>query len=333
MSVPLDISQLLMIGIPADGDLASVKELQPGAVILMGRNAGPRQEVRRLTRAIQEAVETPAIIATDQEGGRVQRLTDGFTAIPPMGELGTQGANKVNIMGMTVAAELRGAGVNCNLAPVCDVPVHADDTVIGNRAFSSDPIQASLLAAEYIRGAQPTVMCCAKHFPGHGGVGVDSHHGLPTFAGSRQELDRSHLQAFRSALAAGVGAVMIGHIAVTSVDATGTPASLSAPIVTGILRDQMNFRGLVITDDLEMGALSDFDTGAIAVRAIAAGCDMLMFCHSPEKARIARDAVAAAVESGDLSRERVQDSLARVRWAKQKFGVIKADEVVKEAAV
>jgi beta-N-acetylhexosaminidase len=290
----------------------------------MGRNAGPRVEVRRLTRAIQEALQTPALIAVDQEGGRVQRLADGFTAIPPMRELGGQGANKVNLMAMTVAAELRGVGINCNLAPVCDVPSHVDDTVIGDRAFSTDPIQASLLAAEYVRGAQPTLLCSAKHFPGHGGVGVDSHQSLPTYSGSREELERSHLQPFHGALAAGVGSVMVGHIAVPAIDATGMPASLSAPIVTGILREQMNFRGLVLTDDLEMGALDHLDMGDIAVRALAAGCDMLMFCHSPEKARVARDAINAALVSGVLPDARVRDSIERVRWAKQKFGVLPA---------
>src|SRR5690606_28462987 len=103
-----------------------------------------------LTRRIQEACTTPAIIATDQEGGRVQRLKDGFTAIPAARELGGRGANAVNLMAMTVAAELRGAGIGCNLAPVCDVPVRESDTVIGDRAFSDDPLQAGLLAAEYV---------------------------------------------------------------------------------------------------------------------------------------------------------------------------------------
>lgn len=317
-----DISQLLMIGVPADGDLAAIKELQPGAVILMGRNAGPRNEVRRLTRSIQEALSTPALIATDQEGGRVQRLTDGFTKIPSMRELGSRGANAVNLMAMTVAAELRGAGINCNLAPVCDVPLHEGDTVIGDRAFSTDSIQASLLAAEYVRGAQPSILCCAKHFPGHGGVGIDSHQSLPTFDGSREELERSHLQPFRSTLAAGIGAVMIGHIAVPTVDETNTPASLSAPIVTGILREAMNFRGLVMTDDLEMGALDSYEIGDVAVRALAAGCDMLMYCHTPDKALIARDAISAALDTGVLPEARVRDSIERVRWAKQKFGVL-----------
>jgi len=311
-----------MIGIPADNDLAAIEELQPGGVVLMGRNALPRPEMRRLSHKITELCETAPLIAVDQEGGRVQRLTDGFTRIPSMRELGERGANQVGIMAANVAAELRGAGILCNFAPVCDVPTHGDDTVIGARAFSTDAIRASLLAAEYIRSAQPTVLCCAKHFPGHGGVGVDSHKGLPTFEATRAELDAVHLQPFRAAMAAGVGAIMAGHIAVPCLDDSGAPATLSAPIITGLLREQMNFRGLVVTDDLEMGALQSLDTGDIAVRAIAAGCDMLLYCHSAEKARIARDAIAAAVASGVLPVARVQDSIERVRWAKTRFGVV-----------
>ena len=179
----MDISQLFIIGVPADGDLAAVKEFQPGGVILMGRNAAPMNDIRRLTRAIREAVSTPPFLCSDHEGGRVQRLTDGFTKIPPAREVGELGADAVSISAMNAAAELRSAGLNFNFAPVCDVPVHAEDTVIGHRAFADNPIRAASLVAEYIRGAQPTVLCCAKHFPGHGGVGIDSHKGLPTFEG------------------------------------------------------------------------------------------------------------------------------------------------------
>jgi beta-N-acetylhexosaminidase len=320
-----DISQLLMIGIPLGNDLSAVRDLQPGGVILMGRNAGTRHEVRRLTRHIEEMCHERPLIGTDQEGGRVQRLTDGFTAIPPMRELGEQGANAVGLMASNVAAELRAVGVHVNFAPVCDVPVHPEDTVIGNRAFAADPIRAGLLAAEYIRGAQPSIMCVAKHFPGHGGVGVDSHKGLPTYTSTLEELQSLHLQPFRAAMAAGVGGVMVGHISMPQLDESGTPATLSQPIVTGLLRDQLNFRGLVVTDDLEMGALDEYDAGEIAVRAVGAGCDLLLFCHNAQKAQQAIEAIERAVRDKVLSAERVQDSIERVRWAKRRFGVLSSE--------
>ena len=195
----MDISQLFIIGIPADGDVSSVREFQPGGVILMGRNAAPMIEIRRLTRAIREAGSTPPFLCIDHEGGRVQRLKEGFSILPPAREVGDLGAGAVSISAMNAAAELRSAGLNFNFAPVCDVPVHAEDTVIGHRAFADNPIRAASLVAEHIRGAQPTVLCCAKHFPGHGGVGIDSHQGLPTFDGTLNELQSTHLPPFRAA--------------------------------------------------------------------------------------------------------------------------------------
>lgn len=316
----MNLSQLLIIGLPKDNDLSAIADLQPGGVVLMGRNAGTPTETRRLTRAINAELETPALICTDQEGGRVQRFKDGFTPIPPAREVGQGGARNVNLAAMNAAAELRGAGVNWNFAPVCDVPVHPDDTVIGARAYADNPIRAGVLAAEYVRGAQPNILCCAKHFPGHGGVGVDSHKSLPTFSGTREQLE-PHLTPFRAAMGAGVASIMVGHIAVPCLDDSGAPASLSAPIVTGLLREEMNYRGLVVTDDLEMGALNQ-DAGEIAVRALAAGCDMLLWCHSSEKARAALKAIEAALGDGTLGAERIEDALARVAWAKARFGVV-----------
>jgi beta-N-acetylhexosaminidase len=320
----MDISQLLMIGIPASGDLSAVRELQPGGVVLMGRNALPPAEMRRFTGAIKKELSTPPLISVDQEGGRVQRLVEGYTKIPWMRELGNEGANAVSIMAMNVAAELRAAGLNMNFAPVCDVPVHEDDTVIGARAFSDDVIKASLLAAEYIRGAQPTVLCCAKHFPGHGGVGVDSHKGLPVFEGTLDQLKSTHLPPFRAAIGAGVASIMVGHISIPALDATSTPATLSYEVTTQLLREELKFRGLVVTDDVEMGALSEYSPGDIAVKALQAGCDLLLFCHNADKAREAKEAIERAVADGVLAAQRVEESLARMQWAKRRFGITDA---------
>jgi beta-N-acetylhexosaminidase len=320
-----DLSQLLCIGIPADGDLAAVHELQPGGVVLMGRNAGNPHHIRRLTHQIGEACATPPFIAVDQEGGRVQRFTEGFTAIPSMRELAARGAQAVAQMAMTVAAELRAVGVSLNFAPVCDVPRHPEDTVIGDRAFGTDPICTALLAAEYIRGAGTTILACGKHFPGHGAFGIDSHQDLPRFDGDLEELSATHLVPFRAAMAAGVGAVMVGHLAVPALDASGAPATLSAPIVNGLLRETMGFNGLVVTDDLEMGALRDYDEGSVAVSAVDAGCDLLLYCHNAAKARSALSALARALEDGILPVERVERSLMRLTWAKRKYGVTRAE--------
>ncbi|HEX9996464.1 MAG TPA: glycoside hydrolase family 3 N-terminal domain-containing protein [Abditibacterium sp.] len=318
----MNISQLLTIGVPADGNLDVVREMQPGGVVFFERNAGTAAEMRRIARNLNEILEIAPFIAIDHEGGRVQRLKDGFTVAPPAREIGEQGARAVGLSAMNASAELRNAGINWNFAPVCDVPTHPGDTIIGNRAYADNPIRASLLAAEYIRGAQPNLMCCAKHFPGHGAVGVDSHTGLPTFEGTREDLEL-HLTPFRGALAAGVASVMIGHIQIPCLDAGGAPATLSETVVTGLLREEMGFRGLIVTDDLEMHALDQSQTGENAVRAIAAGCDVVLICHTAEKAFQAKEALERALRDGNLSEARVQDALNRVDWAKRRFGIIK----------
>ena len=324
---PQEISQLLMIGVPADGDVSHLRELAPGGVILFGRNAGKPAEVRRLTRAIEAAVReggalSAPLIAVDQEGGRVQRFTDGFTAIPSMRELASQGANAVELMAANVAAELRAVGVNVNFAPVCDVPTHADDTVIGNRAFSSDAITAASLAAEYVRGAQPSVLCVAKHFPGHGNVGVDSHFGLPIDSSTRSEMNDA-LLPFRATIGANVGGVMMGHIALPNVTGNNEPASLSREIIT-ILRDELRFRGMIFTDDLAMKALShngEIDAGEIAVRALSAGCDQLLFCHEAEPARQAHEAITRALQDRVLDEAQLRQSIERIQVAKRNLSL------------
>ncbi len=318
----MKLSQLLTIGIPEGGNLDAVRDLQPGGVVFFARNAKTPPEMRRLARQLNEILEVAPFIAIDHEGGGVQRLTDGYTLIPPAREVGDLGAAAVNLSAMNASAELRNAGINVNFAPVCDVPTHPEDTIIGNRAFSLDPIRASLLAAEYVRGAQGSILCCAKHFPGHGGVGVDSHSGLPVFEGTRAELE-THLTPFRGALAAGVGAMMVAHIVVPCLDSSGAPASLSEKIVTGMLREEFGFRGLIFTDDLEMHALDQSKSGENAVRALRAGCDNLLICHSAPKAFEAKEAIERALHDGTLSQARVEDALSRIEWAKKRFGIIK----------
>lgn len=319
----MNISQLLTIGVGADGNLDAVRELQPGGVIFFERNAKTPPEMRRVARTLGEISEVAPFIAIDHEGGRVQRLKDGYSILPPAREIGSQGARATHLGAMNASAELRNAGINLNFAPVCDVPTHPEDTIIGDRAFSEDPIRASLLAAEYVRGAQGSILCCAKHFPGHGGVGVDSHTGLPIYQGTRADLE-AHLTPFRGAIAAGVGSMMMAHIVVPCLDESGAPASLSEKIVTGVLREEFGFRGVIFTDDLEMHALDQDKTGENAVRALQAGCDNVLICHTKEKAFEAKETIERALRDGVLSAERVEDALSRIEWAKKRFGILKS---------
>lgn len=317
-----DISQLLVVGVPDNSDLSHLRELQPGGVVLFGRNAGTPDVMRDLTQSINATVSHDGapkpLISIDQEGGRVQRLTDGFTRIPSMRELAQQGANAVSAMASIVANELRAVGIAVNFAPVCDVPVHAEDTVIGHRAFATNSRDVANFVAEYVRAAQPTVMCVAKHFPGHGNVGVDSHFGLPTDSSTRSEL-KEQLQPFRACIEAPVGGIMIAHISLPNIDETRAPASLSRKIVTEVLRDELAFDGLIFTDDLDMKALPQNDAGEIAIRALRAGCDQLLFCHELDKAFVAREAITKAIEDRVLDVSQIAASLKRIERAKARF--------------
>jgi beta-N-acetylhexosaminidase len=326
-----ELSQLLMIGVPSGNDLSGVRRLQPGGVILMGRNAGTPAQVLELTRAISaECMEAP-LIATDQEGGRVQRLVDGFTLIPFAREVASGGAEAVRDMAARVAGEMRAVGVHVNFAPVCDVPTHPEDSVIGDRAYAVDAGESGALAATYISAAQPTVMCVAKHFPGHGGVGIDSHKALPTYSADA-DVRGLHLSPFRAAIAANVGGVMVGHLVVPQLDPAmmqgevagemPTPATLSRPIITGLLREELGFGGVVFTDDLDMKALVELEVEETIVGAVRAGCDQLLWCHSIDKAQQSLEVLERAVHDGVLEERAVRASIERVRTAKQKFGVL-----------
>jgi len=310
----MNLSQLFLVGLPADNDLAFVREFEPSGVILMGRNARPANEIRALPTQLKGR-----IISTDHEGGRVQRLREGFEVLPTAREVAQGGAENVFDTAKRVAIELSEAGINLNFAPVCDVPTHAQDTVIGSRAFSSDSQTAGEMASAYVSGLQTRVGACAKHFPGHGGVGLDSHLALPTFEGTREDLE-PHLAPFRAAIRAGMAAIMVGHIAVPALDGSGAPASLSQAITTRLLREELRFAGLIVSDDLEMGALSALGAGEIAVRTLEAGCDLLLFCHTQSKATEALRAVENALREGRLSERNLSASLQRIADFKARFG-------------
>jgi len=310
----MNLSQLFLIGLPADNDLAFVREFDPSGVILMGRNSRPANEIRALTAQLKGR-----ITSTDHEGGRVQRLREGFEALPTAREVAQGGAANVFETAKRVAEELGDAGINFNFAPVCDVPTHSQDTIIGSRAFSSDFQTAGEMASAYISGLQTRVGACAKHFPGHGGVGLDSHLALPTFEGTREDLE-AHLAPFRAAIAFGVAAIMVGHIAVPALDRSGAPASLSRSITTRLLREELGFAGLIVSDDLEMGALASLGAGEIAVRALEAGCDLLLFCHTQSKASEALRAVENAYWEGRLTERNLSASFQRIAAFKARFG-------------
>ncbi|TDC46345.1 beta-N-acetylhexosaminidase [Jiangella ureilytica] len=291
--------------------LAQIAELGLGGVILMGDNVESPEQVQEATAAIQEADdrEFPVIIGIDQEGGTVARIKEPATEFPAYMTLG---ASRDTAMAAEVAQasgeELRAMGLTMVFAPDADVTTGPDDPTIGTRSASSDPqVVAETVRASLQGYAASGIVAVAKHFPGHGSVPADSHEELPVQTAGLDELRARDLVPFRAAVEAGAEAVMVAHIEVDAVE-SGLPASLS-PKVIGLLRDELGFEGAVITDAQDMAAISEgYGSGAAAVRALAAGVDIVLM---PADVESAHTAIVDAVASGELPADRLAEAATR----------------------
>lgn len=295
-------------------------ELGIGGVILLGGSAA---EVGLRSRQLQDWARIPLLIAADIEEGVGQRFA-GATHFPPPMALGAIARQNLpaaialaEAMGATTAQEAWAIGINWVLAPVVDVNNNPANPVINVRAFGETPEQVSQLTTAFIRGAQRhPALVTAKHFPGHGDTATDSHLNLPLLPHSRQRLAQIEFPPFEAAIAAGVDAVMSAHLIVPALDAT-YPATLSAATLTGELRKNLGFEGLIVTDALIMGAIAQFcDAAEAAVLAVEAGADILLMPDDPERAIAA---VCEAVHSGRLTPERIHASLERIWRAKHRI--------------
>jgi len=313
-----DPGELLMVGIPGptldSGTRRQLEALGTRGVILFRRNFRTPAQVRRLCSALHD-LRPDMLIGIDHEGGRVNRPPPPFTTFPPAARVAATGsAPLAAAVGRAIGRELASIGVDLDFAPDLDVLTHARNRVIGDRAFGTTPAQVSRLGLAFARGLQAAgIIPCGKHFPGHGGTHGDSHMVLPRVARARADVMRAEVAPFRAAIAARLPCLMMAHIVYRNLDPR-TPASLSSTIIEGILRRLLGFRGVIFSDDLEMGALSRrLSPEEIAVRAIAAGTDMLLWCSNLDKARRARAGLDAALESGRLPASRVHDALTRTR--------------------
>ncbi|WP_328476007.1 glycoside hydrolase family 3 protein [Actinoplanes sp. NBC_00393] len=285
----------------------------------------PRQ-IATLSNGLQAAATgVPLSISTDQEHGVVTRMPAPATQFPGGMALGA-GRNPLDAYrtGQVTGAELRAAGINQAWAPVADVNVNPANPVIGVRSFSSDPRLAAALTASQVAGFQvgARISASAKHFPGHGDTATDSHTGLPVITHTREEWQRIDAPPFRAAIAAGVDTIMSAHIVVPALDPSGDPATLSRPIITGLLREELGYRGVIVTDSLEMAAVRQkYGDDRVPVLALKAGVDMLLM---PPNMQVAYDAVLGAVGSGELTEARIDQSVRRILALKQKRGVLTA---------
>ena len=320
------IGQLFLFGFTGTSvtpDLASfLKEYKPGGVILFSRNLESVDQIVQLTNDLQQSSpHSPLLIAVDQEGGRVSRLPKRFTIFPPCDVLGRCNSTELAYAAAaTIAKELRVVGINMNMAPVLDVNSNPDNPVIGDRAFGSTPDLVSELGWATAAGLQDyQVVACGKHFPGHGDTNADSHKELPIVEVPRERLDLIELPPFRHAVAQGVASVMTAHVLYRALDEK-LPATLSSMIITDLLRHNMRYDGMVLTDDLEMHAIIDhYGIEDAAVRAVLAGCDVLLICKDRDREVAAFTAIEQAVASGIISIERLNLSVARIARIKERF--------------
>lgn len=283
---------------------------------------GPVRPLVEQTEALQRRSKVPLLVTVDGEWGLSMRCPE-YLKFPRQGELARLDDPETAAyeMGRAFAAELRDVGIHVNFAPVVDINTNPEIQVLGLRSFGSDPDSVATLAAAIDRGMREGgILSCAKHFPGHGEASVDSHRSLPVLELDRARLDSVELLPFRRLIAAGVPMVMIGHLSVPALDPTGTPASISRPIITDLLKGEMGFDGIVITDALEMrGLLNGRDSCEVVLEAFKAGADILLM---PEDAQGAIDRIVAAVENGEVSGADLDGKVRKMLHLKASLGLL-----------
>ena len=322
-----DIGQLLigsLAGPTITQEIRSLaREFSLGGVVLFSRNIEAPEQVAELSIDLQTlASGLPLWVSVDQEGGRVARLRKPFTEWPPMAVLGRSGSvDLASQFAAALAAELRAVGITLDYAPVLDIHTNPKNPVIGDRALADDADLVGRLGAAIVRGLQDNgVAACGKHFPGHGDTSVDSHLELPLVDHPPDRIRRVECVPFREAIRADVAFIMTAHVLVPSLDEE-RPATLSPRIVQAILREDLGYRGVILSDDLEMKAIAKtYEVPEAAVQALVAGCDALLVCSGDAGVQAATlEALVHAVEDGRIPYKRIEDALKRLRHAKERF--------------
>jgi beta-N-acetylhexosaminidase len=332
LSVEQRAGQTMAIAFHGSSVTSAVEEMirtrGVGGIVLRAENAPNATALARvcadLQRIAAEAKIPPLFLALDQEGGGVVRIGSGMTVLTSqMGLAATPDPVVAVQRAATITAnELRANGVNWNFAPVADVNNEPLNPIIGNRSYGSDPQRVSTLVAAAVRAyAAAGFLCCAKHFPGHGAATVDSHVALPIIDVGRAHLDRIELPPFRAAIAAGVPAIMLAHLIVPALDPTPSlPASMSRRIATDLLRRELGFAGIAMTDDLEMGALVSIGEAAAGERALEAGADFVLYRFDEAAQRDGHRLISVAIRNGSLPN--FETTITRLLDAKLRYGIL-----------
>ncbi|MFH8439445.1 glycoside hydrolase family 3 protein [Streptomyces sp. NPDC018007] len=319
-------ANLKEIGVRTAAELISTYHVGGIIYFTWAHNTRDPHQIAELSNGLQRAAlagrsRIPLLVSTDQEHGIVCRVGEPATLLPGAMALGAGGSRSDTRRAAWIAgAELAALGINQNYAPDADVNVNPANPVIGVRSFGSDPAAVADLVAAQVKGYQGAgVAATAKHFPGHGDTSTDSHTGLPVINHTRAQWEELDAPPFRAAIRARIDSIMTAHIVVPALDPSGDPATLSRPILTGILREELGYDGVVVTDSLGMeGVRTKYGDDRVPVLALLAGVDQLL---NPPKLSVAWNAVLEAVRSGEISEARIDESILRILRLKSGLGL------------
>ena len=316
---------LFMVGFPGeapDDGVRALTDLGVFGAILFKRNVASAAQVSDLVKRLKAHAGRPFVLAVDQEGGRVARLRGPpFTALPPMRTLGRGGDGRLaERAGRLLARDCRAVGFDWDFAPVLDVDTNPKNPVIGDRALHSDAAEVARLGVALARGMEAEgVASCAKHFPGHGDTSQDSHLDLPTLPHGLERLRKVELVPFAAYAQAGLASVMTAHVIFEALDKS-RPATMSPLVLDGLLRKELGFEGVLVSDDLEMKAIAEhYSIEEAVVQGTLAGVDLFLVCHHADVQRRAIDALAKAVREGRVSEARLDEAHRRLDRFRQRF--------------
>lgn len=330
MTVEEKIGQMVIVGLDGydnnNNSQKMIEEYHVGGFILFKRNIQDSQQLLRLINSLKEtnAVnKVPLFFSIDEEGGKVSRMPGEFQNLPSSKKIGEVDSGELSYqVGEIIGRKLNIFGFNMNFAPVMDINSNSKNPVIGDRAFGDKADIVSKLGVQTMKGLQSqNIISVIKHFPGHGDTSVDSHIGLPVVNNDLARLKSFELLPFIQAIENNVDAIMIAHILLPKIDPIN-PSSLSKTVINDILRGDLGFEGVVISDDMTMGAiLENYDLGQAAVEAVNAGSDIVLVCHEFAKEVEVINALREAVETGTITMERVEESVYRILKLKEKYGL------------
>ncbi len=310
------------VTVAGDATRQALENYPVGGIVYFAKNLESQDQVKEMIDNSQKYSSIGLFVATDEEGGVVNRLMDtvGTTYIGSMYYYKDDGDETAYENAYTIANDMSALGFNLDFAPVADVWSNPDNTVIGERAYSDDYAQAAELVGNAVKGFNDGgVMCTLKHFPGHGDTAEDSHYSSAYVRRTKEEIMADEMQPFRSGIEAGAELVMVGHLIVPDIDEV--PATLSYKIATGILRDELKFEGVAITDSFEMESIADnYSVDDAVVMSVKAGMDMIL---QPKDMVSAVNFIEQAVADGELSEDRIDESVRRILTLKESRGLLK----------